>query len=290
MAPPISRTRIEPVRDHSATTSAAPETRPERKKPSRFSPSGMLQGIKRMANGMVGHSPPPPRKSVPLRSSTARPSPKAEDPVSETVAWIRQQNGTATARKSGVRKLTAEQARREGKPVPNRAPPPPPNAGNASQIGQPAHAVPEDEDDLMELDTQTGKVAQPRKTTPLEPPHDKTPLASLGLHYEGLWHDLRRAINEATRSGNSLRETPSKQLKAKRAELQAHADALKHLIAETGMAEADAKMVTHLKTSGELPPHLTVPLDRDIAETIRQRGAAKRMLTALEKAISRLPA
>jgi hypothetical protein len=102
----------------------------------------------------------------------------------------------------------------------------------------------------------------------------------------------KRAAGSHADSGKSLRETPSNQLKGKRAELEAHANELKNRIDEIGMAEAEAeaKMVMHLKTSGELPPHLTVPLEHDIAETIRQRGEAKRMLSALEKAINQLPA
>lgn len=311
--------------------------------PVRARSSGMLGTLKRSAKNLLGlgrssssSTPKPSFASRPPRVAS-RPPTAPEGSVGETVEWIHEQHGRPAAWRNAIPKLSVEQARREGVPVPTRRPPPPPQTtGRVAPAVHPA-ALAIEEDDLFELDIGSGMVSKPRAPEPEPaarhdepgpPPaprqaskrraregvdyelpdlgplfsipegtHENGALASLGQHYDGLWHDLRGSVNGATSALRSLRTTPKKGLAAKRAELEGHAAELSRLIAETGMAEVDLATVQALKAQEE-PQVLNKPdslrtravlADRDIHETIRQRNHAQTTLRTLQRAIASLP-
>ncbi|CAE6870263.1 hypothetical protein R69746_08366 [Paraburkholderia aspalathi] len=331
MSLPISRAGIGGVDHRPTTPDVKSETQSGRPKSSRLSASGMLCDLKHMARSMIGRSSLPmasaPLPSIASNGAAPLPSAFPHDPVGEAVAWIKEQNTRFDAKPAVIRKLTPEQARREGKPVPNRAAPPPPVAPGVRRQGGayaatggvvrkltpeqarregkpvPNRAAPPPStaaatgSHVARAVSSQAKPAAPRYVrrpfVPMEAlaeqNHESGPLASMGQHYEALWHSLRGSITDATRAGDSLGKTPRRMLPAKRAELQAHATELKHLIDESAMAQTDAATVAKLKGSGEVQRDQAVLVDRDIAETLRQRTHAQRTLNALEKAIASLP-
>jgi len=225
--------------------------------------------------------------------------------------------------------LTREQALAAGKPVPTRAPPPPPRAGNAAS---PIHL--DDDDDLMELDTASGKVAPaPRSAVTQTPPgsargaahrqpghgplgprrarsswkpdlatiheekHSSGPLSSLGAHYDGIMRQLRSANTQAQNALTQPRiplfaSTKKKRaiLEGKRGELQQHAAALGRLLNESGSAAVDEKTVRQLGREGhpEIPVSQLRAVDRDIAETLRQRRHVQKTLETVHKWIAEI--
>jgi len=225
--------------------------------------------------------------------------------------------------------LTREQALAAGKPVPTRAPPPPPRAGNAAS---PIHL--DDDDDLMELDTASGKVAPaPRSAVTQTPPgsargaahrqpghgplgprrarsswkpdlatiheekHSSGPLSSLGAHYDGIMRQLRSANTQAQNALTQPRiplfaSTKKKRaiLEGKRGELQQHAAALGRLLNESGSAAVDEKTVRQLgrEAHPEIPVSQIRAVDRDIAETLRQRRHVQKTLETVHKWIAEI--
>jgi len=225
--------------------------------------------------------------------------------------------------------LTREQALAAGKPVPTRAPPPPPRAGNAAS---PIHL--DDDDDLMELDTASGKVAPaPRSAVTQTPPgsargaahrqpghgplgprrarsswkpdlatiheekHSSGPLSSLGAHYDGIMRQLRSANTQAQNALTPPRiplfaSTKKKRaiLEGKRGELQQHAAALGRLLNESGSAAVDEKTVRQLgrEAHPEIPVSQIRAVDRDIAETLRQRRHVQKTLETVHKWIAEI--
>ncbi|MGE8507908.1 MAG: hypothetical protein ACN6QU_11330 [Paraburkholderia terricola] len=225
--------------------------------------------------------------------------------------------------------LTREQALAAGKPVPTRAPPPPPRAGNAASS---IHL--DDDDDLMELDTASGKVAPaPRSAVTQTPPgsargaahrqpghgplgprrarsswkpdlatiheekHSSGPLSSLGAHYDGIMRQLRSANTQAQNALTQPRiplfaSTKKKRaiLEGKRGELQQHAAALGRLLNESGSAAVDEKTVRQLgrETHPEIPVSQLRAVDRDIAETLRQRRHVQKTLETVHKWIAEI--
>ncbi|MDR6449120.1 hypothetical protein J2794_005252 [Paraburkholderia terricola] len=227
--------------------------------------------------------------------------------------------------------LTREQALAAGKPVPTRAPPPPPRprAGNAASS---IHL--DDDDDLMELDTASGKVAPaPRSAVTQTPPgsargaahrqpghgplgprrarsswkpdlatiheekHSSGPLSSLGAHYDGIMRQLRSANTQAQNALTPPRiplfaSTKKKRaiLEGKRGELQQHAAALGRLLNESGSAAVDEKTVRQLgrEAHPEIPVSQLRAVDRDIAETLRQRRHVQKTLETVHKWIAEI--
>ncbi|ORC49572.1 hypothetical protein [Paraburkholderia terricola] len=225
--------------------------------------------------------------------------------------------------------LTREQALAAGKPVPTRAPPPPPRAGNAASS---IHL--DDDDDLMELNTASGKVAPaPRSAVTQTPPgsargaarrqpvhgplgprrarsswkpdlatiheekHSSGPLSSLGAHYDGIMRQLRSANTQAQNALTQPRiplfaSTKKKRaiLEGKRGELQQHAAALGRLLNESGSAAVDEKTVRQLgrETHPEIPVSQLRAVDRDIAETLRQRRHVQKTLETVHKWIAEI--
>ena len=298
-----------PLSKHVSTP--APQGPAARQEPASTGSSGMLSAFKRSAKNLLGLGRSPSKTpATPTPSSTARPLRAASRPVAapvdsvaETVAWIHEQNGRPAAWRNAIPKLSAEQARREGKAVPSRRPPPP-NAANAGQVARPA-APTRAQGKLAKPTIGSGRVSKPQTKRPTklgslptipEHTHETGALASLGQHYDGLWRDLRVSIHGANSALQSLRTTPRKGLIAKRAELENHAAELKKLIAETGMAGVDLKTVQALKREAPASPNnpdalhtRAVLVDRDIHETIRQRDHARVALRRLERAIASLP-
>ncbi|MET3231267.1 UNVERIFIED_ORG: hypothetical protein ABIC54_003463 [Burkholderia sp. 1263] len=225
--------------------------------------------------------------------------------------------------------LTREQALAAGKPVPTRAPPPPPRAGNAASS---IHL--DDDDDLMELHTASGKVAPaPRSAVTQTPPgsargaahrqsghgplgprrarsswkpdlatiheekHSSGPLSSLGAHYDGIMRQLRSANTQAQNALTQPRiplfaSTKKKRaiLEGKRGELQQHAAALGRLLNESGSAAVDEKTVRQLgrEAHPEIPVSQIRAVDRDIAETLRQRRHVQKTLETVHKWIAEI--
>lgn len=291
----VSTPSPQPSRKSASTLAPAPAPRglAARQEPARTSSSsGVLGSLKRSAKNLLGlgraSSSPTQKQDAaarPLRAAS-RPVAAPADSVAETVAWIHEQNGRPTAWRNAIPKLSAEQARREGKAVPTRRPPPPPMSGSAGHAARPA-AVTIERNDPTKAKIGAGKVSKPQTQTaetaslrdkpgqaaasrragkrPLragvdfqrpklgslsaipEHHHETGALASLGQHYDGLWRDLRGSISGANRALQSLRTTPKKGLAAKRAELESHAAELERLMAETGMAEVDGATVQALK-------------------------------------------
>lgn len=133
-----------PLRKNVSTSAPpGPAARPE---PARTGSSGMLGAIKRSAKSLLGlgrssslSSPPTPKQGATSRplQAASRPVTAPADAVAETVAWIHEQNGRPSAWRNAIPKLSVEQARREGKPVPTRRPPSPPMAGSAGPAAHP---------------------------------------------------------------------------------------------------------------------------------------------------------
>ena len=265
-----------------ASASQGPAVRQE---PARAGSSGMLSAIKRSAKNLLGFtrsSSQPTPKQV-----SASPPPRAaaapENSAAETVQRTHEQNGRPTTTRNAIPKLSVEQARREGKPVPTRRPPPP-MTGSAGEVARPAASARAQNNLKPKIGAGMAPNPQPRKSTPVsadrrgepavsttsgrfvkrtpqqgrstfrpqlptiaEHRHETGPLASIGQHYAGLARDLRGSVNGAYRALQSVRSTPRKELAAKRAELEGHAAQLKRLIAETGMAEVDLGTVQALK-------------------------------------------
>ena len=332
-----------PLRSNTSGTGPKSPVAQHEPAPARARSSGMLATLKRSAKNLLGlgrsSSLPTAKPSFSSRPPhvASHPSAAPEGSVGETVEWIHEQHGRPAAWRNAIPKLSVEQARREGGPVPTRRPPPPPQTtGRVAPAMHPA-ALAIEEDDLFELDIGSGMESKPRAPEPepaarhdepgpppaprqaskrraregvdyelpdlgplftiSEGTHENGALASLGQHYDGLWHDLRGSINGATSALRSLRSTPKRGLAAKRAELEGHAAELSRLIAETGMAEVDLATVQALKAQEEpqvpnKPDSLrtrAVLADRDIHETIRQRNHAQTTLRTLQRAIASLP-
>lgn len=288
----------------------APQGPAGQQEPARTGSSGMLGTLKRSAKNLLGlgrtSSSSTPKQDAaprPLRAAS-HPAAAPMDAVAGTATRIHEQNGRPAAWRNAIPKLSAEQARREGKPVPTRHPPPPPTSGSAGHAARPT-AVTIGQGDPTKPKIGSGKARKPQTQTPQTAPrrnepgqvtvspragkrpsragadyrlpklgplsaipehhHETGALSSLGQHYDGLWRDLRGSINGANGALQALRTTPKKGLAGKRAELERHAAELERLIAETGMAEVDGATVQALK-------NLEAPKSAHSPDSLRTRA------------------
>ena len=160
---------------HASVSTAGPQRPAARQEPARSGSSGMLGAIKRSAKSLLGlsrsPSPPKPSQAPASRPLRAAPPPVAapKDPVAETVDWIHQQNGRPATWRNVIPKLSVEQARREGKPVPSRRPPSLPTtiAGSTGPLARPSASAAERQNPLKSTRTTkptigSGTVAKPQ--------------------------------------------------------------------------------------------------------------------------------
>lgn len=138
---------------------------------------------------------------------------------------------------------------------------------------------------------------KPDLATIHEEKHESGPLRSLGTHYEEIMRQLRNANTQAQ---NALTQpkiplfasTKKKRaaLESKRGELQQHSAVLSRLLDESGSAAVDEKTVHQLSRKGhrEIPASQILAVDRDIAETLRQRRHVQKTLETVHKWIAEI--
>ncbi|WP_208866366.1 hypothetical protein [Paraburkholderia lacunae] len=138
---------------------------------------------------------------------------------------------------------------------------------------------------------------KPDLATIHEEKHESGPLRSLGAHYDDIMRQLRNANTQAQ---NALTQpkiplfasTKKKRatLESKRGELQQHSAVLSRLLDESGSAAVDEKTVRQLGRKGhrEIPASQILAVDRDIAETLRQRSHVQKTLETVHKWIAEI--
>lgn len=138
---------------------------------------------------------------------------------------------------------------------------------------------------------------KPDLATIHEEKHSSGPLSSLGAHYDGIMRQLRSANTQAQNALTQPRiplfaSTKKKRaiLEGKRGELQQHAAALGRLLNESGSAAVDEKTVRQLgrEAHPEIPVSQIRAVDRDIAETLRQRRHVQKTLETVHKWIAEI--
>lgn len=138
---------------------------------------------------------------------------------------------------------------------------------------------------------------KPALDTIHEGKHESGPLRSLGTHYDSIMRQLRNANTQAQNALTQPRiplfagaKKKRAILESKRGELQQHAVALRRLLDESGSAAVDEKTVRQLGREGhpEIPASQILAVDRDIAETLRQRRHAQKTLETVHKWIAEI--
>lgn len=130
-----------------------------------------------------------------------------------------------------------------------------------------------------------------------EAKHESGPLRSLGTFYDSimrqLWNANTQAQNALTQPRIPLFASTKKKrsvLESKRGELQQHATGLRRLLDESGSAAVDEKTVRQLgrERHPEIPASQILAVDRDIAETLRQRRHVQKTLETVHRWIAEI--